>query len=144
MVIILFYTGLSKTIFFTYSFGKLVFFCLSAFFVFSACSEFNKISINLCNICIIIIYIVGVRYSVLLFSLIIFRLNNLWEQIQVTKTRLELLIKKQHPGSLWVLKIPFIKKNVEHLQNERVQKKRYQQFFWKKLRSRRFIFNLWY
>ena len=31
------------------------------------------------------------------------------------------------PGSFRVLKISFIKKSVEHLQNRRVEKKRYQQ-----------------
>ena len=30
------------------------------------------------------------------------------------------LIKDMPPESFWVLKIQFIKKNVEHLQNERV------------------------
>ena len=42
-VIILFNTGLYKSVFSTYSFGKLVFY-LSAYFVFSAaCSEFDVI-----------------------------------------------------------------------------------------------------
>ena len=52
---------------FHYSFGKLVF-CFYVLFVFSACSEFDLIFINFDNICIIIIYIVDARYSVLLFS----------------------------------------------------------------------------
>ena len=30
------------------------------------------------------------------------------------------LIKSMPPESFWVLKIQFVKKNVEHLQNERV------------------------
>ena len=84
--------GLYKSLFSTYSFGKLVF-CLFAIFVFSACSEFDLILINFCNICTIIIYIVGVRYSVFLFSLIIFQLSNLWEQTHAIKTWLQLLIK---------------------------------------------------
>ena len=71
VVIILFNTGLYKSVFSTYSFGKL-FFCLSVLFVFSACSEFDVIFMNVCDICIIIIYIVGVRYSVFLSSLITF------------------------------------------------------------------------
>ena len=59
MVIILFNTGLQKTIFCAYSFGKLVF-CLSAPIVITACSEFDVLFKNFCNICIIIICIVGV------------------------------------------------------------------------------------
>ena len=46
---------------------------------------------NFYNIYIIIIFIVGVSYF--LFSLIIFQLNNLWEQIHIIKTWLKLLIK---------------------------------------------------
>ena len=59
VVIILFNTGLCKSLFSTYSFGRLVF-CLSALFVITACSEFDAPFINFCNICIIIIYIAGV------------------------------------------------------------------------------------
>ena len=70
------------------------FFFLSfcAFCVF--CSEFDAIFMNFCNICIIMIYIVGVRYSVFLLSLVTFQLNNLWEQMHVIKTWLQLLTKK--------------------------------------------------
>ena len=60
MVIILFNTGLYKSVFSTHSFGKLVF-CLSALFVITVCSEFDALFTNFCNICIIIIYIVGVE-----------------------------------------------------------------------------------
>ena len=60
VVIILFNTGLYKSVFSTYSFGKLVFLSLCLFCVF--CCLF-WIWRNL-NIYIIIIYIVGVRYSV--------------------------------------------------------------------------------
>ena len=98
------------------------FFCLSAFFLFSACSEFDVIFMNFCNICKIIIYIVGVRYSVFLVSLITFQLSNLWEQIHVIKTWLQLLIKNMPPRSIWVLKIQFIKKSVEHLQMRECEK----------------------
>ena len=70
---------------FIITFPKLVF-CLYAVFVFSVCSKFDVIFINFCNICIIIIYIAGVRYSVFLFWLITSNLNNLWEQIHVIKT----------------------------------------------------------
>ena len=69
---------------FIITFPKLVF-CLYAVFVFSVCSKFDVIFINFCNICIIIIYIAGVRYSVFLFWLITSNLNNLWEQIHVIK-----------------------------------------------------------
>ena len=65
-VIILFNTGLYKSSFSNDSFGKLVF-CISA--IFALC----RIRCNLhkrYNICIIFIYIAGVRYSVFLFSLI--------------------------------------------------------------------------
>ena len=79
VVIILFSTRLYQSVFSTYSFGKLVF-CLSALFMFSACSEFDVTVLNFYDICIIIIYIVGVRYSVLLFSLITYHLYSLWEQ----------------------------------------------------------------
>ena len=90
VVIILFNMCLYKSVFSTYSFWKLVF-CLSAVFVFPAYSEFDLILINFYNICTIIIYIVGVRYSVFMFSLITFQLKNLWEQIHAIKTWLQLL-----------------------------------------------------
>ena len=68
MVIILFNTGLYKSVFSTYSFGKLVcFFCLSALFVITACSEFDVLFINFCNIWIIIIYIVVLGVFVLTY-----------------------------------------------------------------------------
>ena len=101
-------------------FWRTSFFCLSKFFVFLffACSEFDIIFMHFGNICIVIIYIIGVKYSVFLFSLITFQLHNL---------------RKQNTSCLQgVLKIPFIKKNVE------------QQIFWENLRSISFILNLWY
>ena len=101
-------------------FWKNTFCCLSAFFVFSACSEFEVIFMNFFNICVIVIYIVTVKCQVFLFSLITFQLYNLWEQIHVIKTWLELFIKKHASRELLSFKIPFIKKNVEHLQNDRV------------------------
>ena len=137
MIIILFNMGLYKTVLSTYSFRTLVCLCLSTFFVFFACSEFDVIFINFCNFCIIITYLVDVMYSVFWFSLLTSHLNNLWEQIHVIKTWLKLLLKNMPPGSfyknlikaldkkhasreLWALKFPFIKKNVKHLHNERV------------------------
>ena len=72
-------------------FWKTSFFCPSELFVLSTCSEFDVIFINCCNICIIIIYVVGVRYSVFLFSFITSHLNNLWEQIHLIKTWLQIL-----------------------------------------------------
>ena len=68
-----------------YYISKTSFLCLCRF-VFSVYSKFDVIFINFCNICIIIIYIAGVRYSVFLFWLITSNLNNLWEQIHVIKT----------------------------------------------------------
>ena len=53
------------------------------------------------------------------------------------------LIKNTPPRSFWVLKISFIKKSVDHLQNERVQKKRYMQMdFLRKLKKYRLYFEL--
>ena len=69
VVIILFNKGLCKSVFSTYSFGRLVF-CLYAFFVITACSEFDVLFINFCNICIIIIYIVGITCFCSHFSLL--------------------------------------------------------------------------
>ena len=85
-------------------FWKTSFFCLPVLFVFSACFEFDVIFLNFCNICIIIIYILGVRYPVFLFLLIIFQLNNLWEQIQVIKTWLQLLTKNHASRELLIFK----------------------------------------
>ena len=54
VVIILSNTGLYKSVFSTYSFGKLVF-CLSVLFVFTVCSQFDVLFKNFHNICVIII-----------------------------------------------------------------------------------------
>ena len=56
-----------------------------------------------------LIYIATIRYFFLFLS-ITSHLNNLWEQIHVIKTWLQLLIKSMLPGSFWVLKILFIRK----------------------------------
>ena len=104
LLFLFYFTGLHKSVFSNYSFGKLVF-CLSALFVFSSCSEFDVIFINYCNICIIIIDIIGVRYSVFLYSLMTSNLSNLWEQIRVIKTWLQLLTKNTSPGSFSVLTV---------------------------------------
>ena len=112
--------GFIRVCIFYLFFWRTVFFSFKVFFLFSACSEFNIIFMNFGNICIIIIYIIGVKYPVFLFSLITFQLHNLW---------------KQNTSCLQGgLKIPFIKKNEEH----------YQQFFGENLRSISFILNLWY
>ena len=58
--------GLIQVCIFYLFFWKTNFFCVSALFVFTACSDFEELFINVCNICIIIIYIVGVRYFHLL------------------------------------------------------------------------------
>ena len=62
------------------------FFCLSALFMFTPSADFDELFINFSNICIIIIYIVGVRC----FS----QSNNLWEQIYVIK--LNYSLNKKH------------------------------------------------
>ena len=72
VVIVLFNKGLYSSVFSTILLENQSF-CLSAFFVFSACSEFDVMFMNFCNICITTIHIVDVRYSVFLFSLITFR-----------------------------------------------------------------------
>ena len=76
VVIVLFNTGLYKSVFSTYSFGRQVFL---SFCAFSVCFEFKVIFINFYNICIITIHIVGVRFSCSHVSLS--HLNNLWKQI---------------------------------------------------------------
>ena len=58
VVIILFNTGLYNSAFFTYSFGKLVFW-ISALFVFFVCKLYKLYKPY--NVCIIIVCIVGVR-----------------------------------------------------------------------------------
>ena len=95
-------------------------FCLSAYFVFSACSALDVIFINFCSICVISIYIVGVRYSVFSSRLSLLTQTISKDRYQAIKTWLQLLIKSMPAGSFWVLKIISIKKNVEHLQNERL------------------------
>ena len=72
VVIVLFNKGLYSSVFSTILLENQSF-CLSAFFVFSACSEFDVMFMNFCNICITTIHIVDVRYSVFLFSRITFR-----------------------------------------------------------------------
>ena len=68
VVIIFFNMDLSKSVFFTYSFRKLVF-RLSVFYdFFLLYFEFNVILVDLvCNIYVIIVYI-GTKYSVVLIS----------------------------------------------------------------------------
>ena len=61
-------TGLYKSVFSTYSFGKLVL-CLCARFVFSARSEFEVIFINFCNLCIMTNYLQRVVFFTYRFSL---------------------------------------------------------------------------
>ena len=54
-------------------FWKTSFFCLSVLFVITACSEFDVLLINFCNISITIIYIIGVTFFCSHLSLIIFK-----------------------------------------------------------------------
>ena len=115
-------------------------FCFSALFVFPARSKFGVIFINFCNICIIIVYIVGLKYSVFLFSFIIS--HNLWEQISRHENLITALNKNMPTGSFWVLKVLLTKKNVEYLPNERLRQKRYQQIvlFLKKFKKWKLYF----
>ena len=123
VVIILFNTGLYKSVFSIDSFGRLAF-CLSALFAF-VCG-IRRDPHKLHNICIIIVYIVGIRYSLFLFSLISKK------KYRVIKFEYrQLLINNMPPQGAFeplkirfkfkVLKIPLIKKNVKHTQNERVK-----------------------
>ena len=106
MVIILFNTGLKKSPFSTYfsSFVLLRLFCFL--------SVLRRILCNLHNfyhICIIIVCIIGVTNSCSHLLETIFK--NIYRLI---KNWLQLLIANMHSESFRVLKIPFIKKNVEH------------------------------
>ena len=120
VVIILFNTGLYKSAFSTDSLGKLVV-CISAFFALCRIRcNLHKIYI----ICTIVVYTVGVRYSVFLLSLISKKRYASWK-FEYKHIWRKLLIKNMPLGSFWaikVLKIPLIKKNVKHSQTERVKK----------------------
>ena len=81
-VIILFIMGLYKSAFSTDSFGNLVF----AFLGFLHCVKFDVAFIHFHNICMIIVLLVGVRYSLLLFSVISkkrYRVINIWIQTRL-------------------------------------------------------------
>ena len=117
-------------------------FCLSALFVFSACSELDVILMNFCSICIIIIFIVDARYSVFLFSLIIFQLNNLREQIHVIKTWLQFLIKKHVSREFLSFKSFICKEKCRTFAKWEWKRNAISKyFFWENLRSRSFILN---
>ena len=84
-----------------------------------------------------------IRYSVFLFSLTTFQLNNLWEQIHVIKTWLQLLIKKHASRELF--KNSIYKENCRTFTNwESKRNAISKSFYWESLRSRRVILNLWY
>ena len=70
-VIVLFNKGLYSPVFLLFFWKTSLFVFLR--FLFSACSEFDVMFMNFCNICITTIHIVDVRYSVFLFSRITFR-----------------------------------------------------------------------
>ena len=61
VVIILFNTGLYKSAFATYLFGKLVVLSFCAFCAYFFCREFDVIFLHFYNIYIIIVYVLGVR-----------------------------------------------------------------------------------
>ena len=113
-------------------------FCLSALFMFSACPEFDVISITFYKICIIIIYIVAIRYSVFLFLLITSHLNNLWEQTgKRHKTWLDLFASRE----VLNFKNSIDKEKCGTFTKRESVEKTYQQiiYFWENLRSRSFI-----
>ena len=113
-------------------------FCLSALFVFSACPEFDVISITFYKICIIIIYIVEIRYSVFLFLLITSHLNNYENrQVNVIKTWLDLFASRE----VLNFKNSIDKEKCGTFTKRESVKETYQQiiYFWENLRSRSFI-----
>ena len=58
------------------------------------------------------------------------------------KNLIIVLIKNMPSGRFWVLQIPFIKKNVEHLQKRECKRNAINRWiFWENLRSRSFIVN---
>ena len=122
VIMIIFNTGLYKSAFSAYSFGKLVFVvCRFLYFLPVLC----QIRRDLCkryNFCIITVFIVGINNSVFMFSLIkrIYKNN-----CRMIKIWLQLL-----QNSIYV-------KNVEHSQKERVKikfvkkkKKEIEAFIW--------------
>ena len=101
-VIILFNTGLYKSAFSNY---LLIVLSFCAFCVYFWCVEFDVIFLIFYNICIIIVFIACVRC----FCSHLLEANCK----NVIKIWLQLPIKNIPPGSFWVLKILFIKKNVD-------------------------------
>ena len=101
-VIILFNTGLYKSAFSNY---LLIVLSFCAFCVYFWCVEFDVIFLKFYNICIIIVFTACVRC----FCSHLLEAN----YKNVKKIWLQLPIKNIPPGSFWVLKILFIKKNVD-------------------------------
>ena len=95
--------------------GKLLF-CLSGL---PALCQIRCNFHKLCNICLIVVYIVGVRYSVFLLSIMSkkrYYTINIWVHFLINKhVSMELL-------RFSILQIPFIKKNVKHSQTVWVKK----------------------
>ena len=102
------FTGLCKSAFSTYLFGKLVVLTFCAFSVCFFCIELDVIFLNFYNICVIIVSIVCVRcfYSHLLEAICkkLTRHKNLITALNIKKN--------MPPGSFWVKKNLLIKKNV--------------------------------
>ena len=132
-IISFFNTGLYKSAFSTYLFGEIVL-SSCAFRVFFLCAEFDTIFLNFYNICITIVYIVGVRCFC----------SHLLEEIVKTDKRHKNLIAAldKEPASLELLsfKISFIKKNMELKVCKGNAINKY--FFRENLRSGRFILNI--
>ena len=87
-IIILFNIGQYKSAFSTYSFGKLVVLSFCAFCVYFFCVELDAIFLNLYNICIIIVYMAGVKCFC--------------SQLLVIQIRLYLLIKNHASRKLFL------------------------------------------
>ena len=113
VIIILFNAGLYKSTFFPEIF---LLFCLSGL---PALCQIRCNFHKLCNICLIVVYIVGVRYSVFLLSIMSkkrYYTINIWVHFLINKhVSMELL-------RFSILQIPFIKKNVKHSQTVWVKK----------------------
>ena len=131
--IILLNTSLCKSVFSTYIFGKLVALLFSTFCVYFFCVKFVVI-LKFYNI---VIYIVRVRcfYSHLLQAIC--------KNKHVIIIWLQLLIKNMPPERFWVLKISFIKKNMDiHKIKECKRNASNKYFFSRKFIKSKFILDL--
>ena len=85
-------------------------------------------------------YILGIRYSVFLFSLITFWLNNLWEHIHAIKTWLQLFTKSHASKELFSFKNSIFEEKCRTFTKWKCKRNAINKyFFWENLRSRSFI-----